>query len=593
MTNATKTTAKRTTNPKAPAKRRLIAIDCETNGLFGPSVRILSLGVVELRNGVAFDSKLWLVNPGRVPMDPRALAVNGLTPEMLDGAKSFAEHADEITTWLSAPRGTRVTLVGHKVQFDARQLAGEFARLGVPLPKFDIVDTSELAEAAGVFPADQSLAGLLEALGITNTAPHTALGDALATGQAALAMMKRIDDRRSGDLPATLDSLADSYQARPDREPGRRAPTDKLSAAHTAAHLEDLSDGRRRNRSLDVCLAEGCSILAQRMEDGIVTPAHAPQVVEWGLAYLYDYELTQAMVGQLLRGIGRALRRSEAPDYITTIYRDKLVPLLPQLERCGRSKVKRCLTCRERTGPCELDQVLRDCVDGYLESSSSATARPDLVRVEQFLPGYDPRVNRSRGRPAEGLYGEMRRNHHHDAAGYGAYRVAEVRRSQGGRAWAHAVLNKVWRDGCRNPEMTELLASMVVVDGLVDGAVPGDPKEPLRAALDCIEACQAAHPGQRGHIFTRLAKRAERLAARLDAEPRPERDPATALNRRAPHKTMLTEPLANAAVPVKFERKRRGRPPKVQGRTSSRKQVARSTKTSREPSGSVDVGGRH
>lgn len=99
-----------------------------------------------------------------------------------------------------------------------------------------------------------------------------------------------------------------------------------------------------------------------------------------------------------------------------------------------------------------------------------------------------------------------------------------------------------------------------------DGVVPGDPKDPLRAALDYIAACQSAHPGQRGHIFTRLATRAECLAARLDAEPRPERDPATALNRRAPHKTMLTEPLANAAVPVKFERKRRGRPPKTQAR---------------------------
>ena len=40
--------------------------------------------------------------------------------------------------------------------------------------------------------------------------------------------------------------------------------------------------------------------------------------------------------------------------------------------------------------------------------------------------------------------------------------------------------------------LTELLASMVVVDGLVDGAPPADPKGPLRAALGCIAECQAA-----------------------------------------------------------------------------------------------------
>jgi DNA polymerase III epsilon subunit-like protein len=37
--------------------RRLVVVDCETNGLYG-DVRILSLAMVELRNGIAADSKL-------------------------------------------------------------------------------------------------------------------------------------------------------------------------------------------------------------------------------------------------------------------------------------------------------------------------------------------------------------------------------------------------------------------------------------------------------------------------------------------------------------------------------------------------------
>lgn len=145
-----------------------------------------------------------------------------------------------------------------------------------------------------------------------------------------------------------------------------------------------------------------------------------------------------------------------------------------------------------------------------------------------------------------------------DDAGYGAYRVADVRRTQGGRAWAHAVLNKAWRDGCRNPQMTEMLASMVVVDGLVDGVEPTDPKAPVAAALSYIVECRTTYSSQHGQIFDRLAKRERRLAALMDAPERPQRDPAKAVNRRQPHATLLAEPLANAAVPVKKARPKQG-----------------------------------
>jgi hypothetical protein len=60
----------------------------------------------------------------------------------------------------------------------------------------------------------------------------------------------------------------------------------QLSGEHLAAHLTNLSDGRRRARSLDVCLAEDCAILPTRMEDGILTTAHARQVINWAFDHL-------------------------------------------------------------------------------------------------------------------------------------------------------------------------------------------------------------------------------------------------------------------------------------------------------------------
>ncbi len=541
--------------------RRLIAIDCETNGLFG-DVRILSLAMVELRNGIAYNSRLWVMNPGNVPMDPGALAVNGLTPEMLDGAASFAEHFEEISSWLAPRRGERVTLVGHKVAFDARQLLGEFTRLGEALPPFDLLDTARLTEAARVFPANQSLDALLRALDLTNSAPHTALGDTLATASAALLLLsnlaKSLGEAQLADL---LDTLAAPYTGQVEKPPTRDKPTAPLSEGHVKAHLIDLADGRRRRRSLDVCVGEGCYFLATRMEDGIIAPEHASQVVEWALGWLEGYELERATSGQLLRGLGRALRRSEDPAFTLVTYRTRLVPLLTEFGKCGHKIEDRCGPCRTKQGTCDFDAVLRHVVDASIQDSSDAFARPKTELVEGFLPGYNPKVGRDRGRPAEGFYGELRRNGHLDAAGYGVYRVAEVRRVAGGRRWAHTLLNKAWRDGCRNPQMTEMLASMTVVDGVIDGVVPDDPKAAVAAAVDYIEQCLASHKGRKGRIFSALAKRLTRLRAQLDAPPRPPRDPEKAVNLRAPHTTMLMEPLRNAAVPGAPVKKRgRGRP---------------------------------
>jgi hypothetical protein len=243
------------------------------------------------------------------------------------------------------------------------------------------------------------------------------------------------------------------------------------------------------------------------------------------------------------------------------VYRQQLVPLLVEFGQCGRKLDERCTPCCNHESTCDFEVVVRDVVDAVLYDNSKSYARPNLKRVEEFLPGYNPKVSRSRGRPTEGLYGELRRNGHFDAAGYGAFVVAEVRRVKGGRPWAHALLNKAWHDGSRNPQMTGMLASMVVVDGVVDGAVPVDPKVPVATAVSYIEQCLAEHKGRRGHTFEALAKRLTRLRAQLNAPPRTPRDPDKAVNFRAPHRTMLAQPLTNAAVPGKPVKKRGpGRP---------------------------------
>lgn len=112
-----------------------------------------------------------------------------------------------------------------------------------------------------------------------------------------------------------------------------------------------------------------------------------------------------------------------------------------------------------------------------------------------------------------------------------------MRRVEGGRDWAYALLAKGWNDGCSMPRLTELLASMTVVNAVgavnEDGEV--DPKAPVRAAIDYSDICLKAYPHQTGGIFARLAKRRERLVRLANAAPRPERDLSKAVNLRPVH----------------------------------------------------------
>lgn len=532
--------------------RRLIAVDCETNGLYGDT-RILSLAMAELRRGVVAETQMWLLNPGNVYLEPAATAVNGLTAEHLAGAESFADVADEVREWLSAPDGQRLTLVGHKVSFDARQLLGEFIRLGNALPPLDLLDTAKLAEAARVLPRDRSLAGLLRALNLANAAPHTALGDTAAVAAAAIELLIRLAGQHGpAQLPGVLDNLVVEFQ--PDEAnplPHRAEPDIPLSEHHLAAHLANLSDGRRRRAALDVCLEEDCPILATRMEDGIITKAHAEQVIQWAFTHLDESKMRRSTKGKLLRGVGQALRRLENPDLTVWVYRTRLNPYLSTARRC--TKRSRCERCAAGVGVCDFDDVLRRCVDAVIHDRFDPFAKPAPTQVEAFLPGYDPSVMRARGRPPEGFYGELRRDNHLDAAGHGVARVAEVRRTQGGRDWAYALLRKGWNDGCRTPRMVELLASMTVVDAIGaeqdDGTV--DPKAPLELAIHYIDECLASYPGQKARIFTRLAKRRERLEGLLASEPRPPRDLDKAVNLRPTHEPTL----GRAPKPTSRERR--------------------------------------
>ncbi len=120
---------------------RLVVLDIESTGLdLAGGDRLISVGMVEMIDGVASGKTFEaIVNPER-DSHPAALAVHRMTPEFLAAFPVFAERAQEIRNFIGDSRiiitcrtteknGTSFTL-------DEAMLTAEFERAGItsPLP---------------------------------------------------------------------------------------------------------------------------------------------------------------------------------------------------------------------------------------------------------------------------------------------------------------------------------------------------------------------------------------------------------------------------------------------------------------------------
>jgi hypothetical protein len=192
----------------------------------------------------------------------------------------------------------------------------------------------------------------------------------------------------------------------------------------------NLSDGRRRNAALEVCLAEECTMLATRMEDGIVEPRHARQIIDWAFDHLWNSELTRVLQGRLLNGVGRPLRLDDDPDYVYELFHAQLNPLPVELGPVGDEDERQCGRCFYASGTCRFVHVMRCCGGAFLFRSADPYTKPSTEQVGAFLPGYRPDTKRGRGRPAQDFYGELLHAGYLDDD-HGASRIAQVRRVEG------------------------------------------------------------------------------------------------------------------------------------------------------------------
>jgi DNA polymerase-3 subunit epsilon len=184
--------------------------DTETTGL-NPAEgdEIIALGAVRILNGrlLAGETFESLVDPQRSLPDA-SVAVHGITREMLAGQPTI----DGVL-----PRFRRfaedTVLVGHNAAFDMRFLQLKEAQTGVRFEQ-PVLDTLLLSAVAHPEQASHSLEEIAARLGVNVVGRHTALGDALVTGEVFLRLLPVLSGRGVRTLGEARAAAEETYYAR-------------------------------------------------------------------------------------------------------------------------------------------------------------------------------------------------------------------------------------------------------------------------------------------------------------------------------------------------------------------------------------------
>ncbi len=159
--------------------------DTETTGL-NPAAgdEIISIGAVRIVNNrlLRYETYEQLIDPKR-PVDPMSETIHGISNEMLRGQPGLNEALPPFHDYCAD-----AVLVGHNAAFDMRFLQLKEEQTGVRFTQ-PVLDTLLLSEVLHPNQESHSLEAIAARLGVTVRARHTALGDALVTGEVFLRMI--------------------------------------------------------------------------------------------------------------------------------------------------------------------------------------------------------------------------------------------------------------------------------------------------------------------------------------------------------------------------------------------------------------------
>ena len=159
--------------------------DTETTGL-NPSAgdEIIAIGAVRIVNSrlLGYETFEQLVDPRR-PIAAMSQTIHGISHDMLRGQPTIDEVLPQFHEYCD-----ETVLVGHNAAFDLRFLQMKEEQTGIRFTQ-PVLDTLLLSEVLHPNQESHALEAIAERLGVAVVARHTALGDALVTGEVFLRMI--------------------------------------------------------------------------------------------------------------------------------------------------------------------------------------------------------------------------------------------------------------------------------------------------------------------------------------------------------------------------------------------------------------------
>jgi len=186
------------------------AFDTETTGL-APSAgdEIVSIGAVRIVNGRLLGHEVFeqLVDPGR-PMSPEASRITGIESTMLASQPPLAKVLPAFQEFCAD-----TVLIAHNAAFDLRFLRMKEEATGVRFTQ-PVLDT--LLLSAIIHPDFEShgLEAIAARMGINPIGRHTALGDAIMTGEIFLRMIPLLAEQGVRTLGEAREASQKTYYAR-------------------------------------------------------------------------------------------------------------------------------------------------------------------------------------------------------------------------------------------------------------------------------------------------------------------------------------------------------------------------------------------
>jgi DNA polymerase-3 subunit epsilon len=184
--------------------------DTETTGLL-PSEgdEIIQIGATRIVNRrlLRHECLDQLVDPRR-PLSPQSIAIHGITPDLLVGQPPIEIVLPKFHAFCAD-----TVLVGHNAAFDMRFLQLKEEQTGVRFEQ-PVLDTFLLSAVIHPNQTSHRLEAIAERLGVSVFGRHTALGDAMVTGEVFLKMLPLLAEMGITTLRQAREASQRTFHAR-------------------------------------------------------------------------------------------------------------------------------------------------------------------------------------------------------------------------------------------------------------------------------------------------------------------------------------------------------------------------------------------